>query len=95
MFKVGDKVIIINGKDYCITKEGSLGVIVYADTYSADVKFFKLPAGEGAFIGDTYSISIKNLALIDPKTNTDIVIYKIREMNNRFNTRKQHESVCI
>lgn len=95
MFKVGDKVVITNGRPYIITKEGSAGVVVYTDEYYADVEFYHLNKNNQEFIGETYSVDIKDLALIDPKTNTEIVIDKIREMNNRFNTRKQHESVLF
>ena len=95
MFKVGDKVIIINGQPYCITKEGSMGVVTYVSTYSVGVNFYSLDDNHQRYIGETYEINIKDLALIDPKTNTEMVIDKIREMNNRFNTRKQHESVLF
>ena len=93
MFKVGDEVIIVNGTTYGITREGSVGTILWLDSHTAEIEFHLITSDNQTYVGDTFPIEIKHIKLLNRKTNTEIVIDKIREMNNRFNTRKQHESV--
>ena len=85
-FKVGDLVEIINDSSYDYTKKGSIGVVEYVRDSYIHVKFKTIGKGKykkSAVFGDDFDIYVKDLALITPLSQQELVINKIREMESR------------
>jgi hypothetical protein len=69
-FKVGDKVIVIDGSAYSITRTGSEGIIVgfshYNDVY-VDIEFYKLTGSANHGGRPGFRIFAEDIAILENK----------------------------
>lgn len=84
MFNIGDEVVIINDRDYNITRKGSKGIIVRTFGTSADVKFTFIAGNRTNFVGDEFCINNNHMELIIRKTKEERILDKIKVMEQRY-----------
>jgi hypothetical protein len=61
-FKVGDKVKIIDDKNYAFTKKGSVGFIKFISEGKLHIKFIKITGCNGDIPSGTFPIQSKHVA---------------------------------
>ena len=85
-FRVGDKVVIMDGAKYVITTPGSKGIIKQClDGDSViDVKFFLIASMWKGHVGDVFAIDKKWIQPIDPNyvppTKQELLCEKVKQM---------------
>jgi len=91
MFKVGDTVVITNsGREYSITKDGSIGIITQVNPTTCKVKFTQISYSNGtlreAYSNEKFTIDhdyLKHTTSYVEPTQIEKVCAKIKQMEER------------
>jgi hypothetical protein len=62
-FKVGDEIIVVNGEDYAITKEGSIGIV--AEIYEHSIRVHWSKTTGSVLTSIPHTVNAKDVMLLE------------------------------